>query len=107
MRSFSPETSIRPDFCGCGLYVQPFYSVVTRNSALTLDPAWVPALDIFRPSQNARVSVMGSGQLSQVMQSVSRSVPSPIPAAYRRSTKLLMCANARVILSEIHRNTHR
>lgn len=35
MRSFSPETSIRPDFCGCGLYVQPFYSVVTRISALT------------------------------------------------------------------------
>lgn len=38
MRSFLPDTSIRPDFCGCGLYVQPFYSVVTRISVLTFEP---------------------------------------------------------------------
>jgi 3-methylcrotonyl-CoA carboxylase beta subunit len=57
------------------------FTVLSPNSALTLDPACVPALYIFCPSQNAKVSVMGSGQLSQVMQSVSRSVLFPIPLA--------------------------
>lgn len=32
-----PDTSIRLDFCGCGLYVQLFYSVVTRISVLTFE----------------------------------------------------------------------
>jgi len=54
--------------------------LLSQSFGTDLDPAYVPALDIFRPSQNAKVSVMGSGQLSQVMQSVSRSVPSLSPA---------------------------
>ncbi len=65
----------------------------------------MPALNTCRPSQNAKVSVMGSGQLSQVMQSVSRSVF--FPTAQHRSEEPLMCAHARVISSEIHRNTRR
>lgn len=58
---FDPKVghSIRQDFCGCGLYVElPF--PVTRIVIL------------LRGNQNAKVGVMGSGQLSQVMTSVSK-----------------------------------
>lgn len=67
-----------PDSCGCGLCVCIPLLVLLAAQFGTDDLRDCCHALSCHFSQNAKVSVMGSGQLSQVMQTVSRSVSRPL-----------------------------